>query len=200
MVETDHHPDSITGEHGSHPVGAGLGAAAGGAATGAIAGALGGPIGAAVGAVVGGVAGGLAGKAMAEEIDPTVEAAYWEKNSNQRIVTDTIPVPDRPPPISRLLNPIWNVTGMRIEVIPLWIGMPPARPLKMLGTVLISRFDKEAQIVSFSKKFKSFETASSGNCDVPPKNSTARKFESPPVPVGVGESLVLLIPSIDCRI
>jgi len=79
-VEADHNEDLITGTHGSHPVGTGLGAAAGGAATGAAAGAVGGPVGAAIGAVVGGVAGGLAGKAIAEQIDPTVENAYWEKN------------------------------------------------------------------------------------------------------------------------
>src|SRR5687768_487896 len=73
IVEADHNEDPITGEHGAHPVGAGAGAAAGAAA-----GALGGPIGAVAGAVVGGVAGGLAGKAVAEQIDPTVEYAYWE--------------------------------------------------------------------------------------------------------------------------
>ncbi len=89
VVETDHNPDAITGAYGSHPVGTGLGATAGGAATGAIAGAFGGPIGAAVGAVVGGVAGGLAGKAIAEEIDPTVEAAYWEKNYATRNYVDS---------------------------------------------------------------------------------------------------------------
>lgn len=89
VVEADHNPDAITGEHGSHPVGAGLGAAAGGAATGAIAGAVAGPVGAAVGAVVGGVAGGYAGKAMAEEIDPTVEAAYWEENYSTRDYIDS---------------------------------------------------------------------------------------------------------------
>ncbi|MBA4107919.1 MAG: hypothetical protein C0485_19475 [Pirellula sp.] len=73
----DSNRDAITGEPGSHPVGAGLGAAAGGVAAGAAAGALGGPIGAAVGAVIGGVAGGLAGKGVAEQIDPTREDAYW---------------------------------------------------------------------------------------------------------------------------
>lgn len=82
--EVDHNEDPITGEHGSHPVGTGLGAAAGGAATGAAAGAVGGPVGAAVGAVVGGIAGGFAGKAIAEQIDPTVESAYWEKNYRDR--------------------------------------------------------------------------------------------------------------------
>ena len=70
-------PDLVTGEHGSHPVGAGLGAAAGGALAGIGLGAAAGPIGAAVGAVVGGVAGAFAGKNVAEAIDPTVEDAYW---------------------------------------------------------------------------------------------------------------------------
>jgi len=80
--------DPISGTPGSHPVGTGLGAAAGGAATGAVAGAFGGPIGAAVGAVVGGIAGGLAGKAISENIDPTIEAAYWEKNYRDRDYVD----------------------------------------------------------------------------------------------------------------
>lgn len=81
--------DPITGEPGSHPTGSGVGAAAGGAATGAAAGALVGPAGAAAGAVVGGLAGGLAGKAIAENIDPTVEAAYWEKNYRGRDYVDS---------------------------------------------------------------------------------------------------------------
>lgn len=83
-IEEDRNEDAITGEPGSHPVGAGAGAAVGGAAAGAAAGAVGGPVGAAVGAVVGGVAGGLAGKAIAEQIDPTVEHAYWEENYTDR--------------------------------------------------------------------------------------------------------------------
>ena len=83
LVEADHNPDPITGEHGSHPVGAGLGAAAG-ATAGLAAGSIVGPVGAAIGAVVGGVAGGLGGKAFAEEIDPTVEAAYWQENYRSR--------------------------------------------------------------------------------------------------------------------
>jgi hypothetical protein len=83
-VARDRNEDPITGEPGSHPVGAGLGAAAGGAAAGAAAGAVGGPVGAAVGAVVGGVAGGLGGKAIAERIDPTAEDAYWRKEYSNR--------------------------------------------------------------------------------------------------------------------
>ncbi len=46
--------------------------------------AVGGPVGAAVGAVVGAVAGGLGGKAVAEEIDPTAEDAYWRENYKSR--------------------------------------------------------------------------------------------------------------------
>lgn len=75
----DRNEDPITGEPGSHPVGVGVGTA-GGAAAGAAIGAVGGPVGAVVGAVVGGVAGAYAGKGVAEKIDPTEEAAYWEKN------------------------------------------------------------------------------------------------------------------------
>ncbi len=70
--------DPITGEPGAHPVGVGIGATAGGIATGAAAGTLAaGPIGTAVGAAVGAVIGGLGGKAVAERIDPTVEANHW---------------------------------------------------------------------------------------------------------------------------
>lgn len=83
-VEADHNEDPITGEHGAHPVGTGVGAAAGGAATGAAAGAVAGPVGAAVGAVAGAVAGGLAGSAVAEQIDPTVERAYWKDEHKNR--------------------------------------------------------------------------------------------------------------------
>ncbi len=83
-IDADRNADPISGESGAHPVGAGLGAAVGGAATGAVAGAVAGPIGAAVGAAIGGVAGGLAGKQIAEEIDPTVEAAYWESAYAER--------------------------------------------------------------------------------------------------------------------
>ncbi|MHB0959567.1 MAG: hypothetical protein ACYC6N_19030 [Pirellulaceae bacterium] len=76
--------DPVTGAPGSHPVGAGVGAALGGAAAGAAAGAVAGPVGAAVGAVVGGVAGGYGGKAVAEHLDPTVEAGYWRETYSSR--------------------------------------------------------------------------------------------------------------------
>jgi uncharacterized protein (TIGR02271 family) len=80
----DTNPDPITGAPGSHPVGTGVGAVAGGAAAGAAAGTVAGPVGTAVGAAVGAVAGGLAGKAVAENIDPTAEDAYWRENYKTR--------------------------------------------------------------------------------------------------------------------
>ena len=76
--------DPITGAPGSHPVGTGVGAVAGGVAAGAAAGAVAGPVGAVVGAAVGAVVGGLAGKAVAENIDPTVEDAYWRDSYTER--------------------------------------------------------------------------------------------------------------------
>jgi hypothetical protein len=76
--------DPITGAPGAHPVGTGLGAAAGGMAAGAAAGAIGGPVGAVAGAAIGAVVGGLAGKGIAENIDPTVENAYWQENYRNR--------------------------------------------------------------------------------------------------------------------
>jgi hypothetical protein len=82
--QKDPNRDPLTGEAGSHPVGAGLGAAMGGAAAGMAAGAVGGPIGAAVGAIAGGVAGGYAGKAAAEALDPTAEEAYWQEHYTGR--------------------------------------------------------------------------------------------------------------------
>ncbi len=76
--------DPLSGEAGAHPVGTGLGAAAGGAAAGAAAGAVAGPIGAVVGTAVGAIVGGLAGKAVAEDIDPTVETEYWRSEYSNR--------------------------------------------------------------------------------------------------------------------
>lgn len=83
-VSTDLNQDPITGAPGAHPVGTGVGAAVGGAAAGAAVGTVAGPIGTAVGAAVGAVVGGLAGKGVAEAIDPTAEAAYWEANYASR--------------------------------------------------------------------------------------------------------------------
>jgi hypothetical protein len=85
--KTDANRDPLTGEPGSHPVGTGAGAAAGGAA-GAAMGAVGGPVGAAVGLVAGAVVGGLTGKAVAENIDPTAEDAYWSEEYSKRPYAD----------------------------------------------------------------------------------------------------------------
>ncbi len=82
--EADRNPDPITGAPGSHPVGVGVGAGLGGAAAGAAAGAVAGPVGTVVGAAIGAVAGGYAGKGVAEQIDPTVEEAYWQDNYRTR--------------------------------------------------------------------------------------------------------------------
>ncbi|WP_437186985.1 hypothetical protein SH668x_000358 [Planctomicrobium sp. SH668] len=78
------HEDPLSGETGAHPIGVGLGAAATGAAVGAVGGMVGGPVGATLGAIVGAVAGGLGGKAFAEEVDPTIEEAFWRKNYQGR--------------------------------------------------------------------------------------------------------------------
>ena len=77
------HPDPITGEPGSHPVGTGIGTASG-AATGAAIGALGGPIGMAIGAIAGGVTGAAVGHGVGEAVDPTEEDAYWRNNYRDR--------------------------------------------------------------------------------------------------------------------
>lgn len=68
--------DPLTDEAGAHPVGVGIGAAGAGLAGGAI-GSVAGPVGTVIGAGIGAVAGGLAGKAVAEQVDPTIEDAYW---------------------------------------------------------------------------------------------------------------------------
>ena len=82
-------PDPITGAPGSHPVGTGAGAV-GGALAGAAAGAaIGGPVGAAVGGTIGAVAGGAAGHGLAEQVDPTIEDAYWRENYKTRPYVDT---------------------------------------------------------------------------------------------------------------
>lgn len=79
----DANRDPLSGAPGAHPVGTGLGAASAGAA-GAAVGAVAGPVGAVIGAAAGAVLGGLAGKAVAEQIDPTAEEAYWYDNFAQR--------------------------------------------------------------------------------------------------------------------
>jgi hypothetical protein len=71
--------DPVTGAPGAHPVGVGVGSALGAAAAGAALGTVAGPVGAVAGAVVGGVLGGLGGKAVAEQLDPTLQSEddYW---------------------------------------------------------------------------------------------------------------------------
>ena len=76
--------DPISGESGAHPVGVGVGAALGGAAAGAAAGTVAGPLGTVAGTIIGGVAGALAGKALAEDVDPTVESQYWMSQYKNR--------------------------------------------------------------------------------------------------------------------
>jgi hypothetical protein len=81
----DAHRDPLSGAAGSHAVGTGVGTLTGGviggvaagAAIGTVAGPVGTLVGGAAGAIVGGVVGGLAGKAVAEDIDPTVEHGFW---------------------------------------------------------------------------------------------------------------------------
>jgi uncharacterized protein (TIGR02271 family) len=87
-ISKDRNEDPITGEPGAHPVGVGVGTAAGGAAAGMAAGMAAGPVGAVIGAVAGGVVGAFAGKAVAEEIDPTAEDAYWRNNYKSRAYVD----------------------------------------------------------------------------------------------------------------
>lgn len=84
LVEKHANRDPISGEPGSHPVGTGLGSVGAAAAGAAVGAAIGGPVGAVVGAVAGAVAGGAAGHAAGEKLDPTVEAAYWQKNYGNR--------------------------------------------------------------------------------------------------------------------
>ncbi len=88
----DANRDPITGAPGSHPVGTGVGAAGGGLA-GAAAGAaigtaiapgIGTAVGAVIGAVAGGAAGGGVGHVVAENINPTVEDAYWRGEHRNR--------------------------------------------------------------------------------------------------------------------
>jgi hypothetical protein len=95
LADRDRNEDPITGEPGSHPLGAGLGAAAGGAAAGAAAGAVAGPVGTVAGTIIGGIAGGFAGKGIAEQIDPTVEEHYWRNEyPNREYYDPTIGYPE----------------------------------------------------------------------------------------------------------
>ncbi len=73
-------PDPITGAPGSHPAGTAAGGVAGAVAGAAAGTAVGGPLGGFVGGALGAVAGGAGGKAVAEEVNPTVEDAYWREH------------------------------------------------------------------------------------------------------------------------
>lgn len=76
--------DPLSGEAGSHPLGAGVGAALGAAATGAMVGSMAGPVGSLAGTIIGGLAGAIAGKALAEEFNPTYELEYWKGEYTKR--------------------------------------------------------------------------------------------------------------------
>ena len=88
----DANRDPLSGATGAHPLGTGAGTLTGGviggvgagAAIGTVAGPVGTLVGAAAGAVIGGVAGGLAGKALAENIDPTIEHGFWRSTFTAR--------------------------------------------------------------------------------------------------------------------
>lgn len=112
----DRNEDPITGAPGSHPVGTGLGAAGAGAAATAIGAAVGGPVGAAVGAAVGAVAGGLAGKGIAEQIDPTVEDAYWRNaHRNESYYDSTATYNDYAPAYRTGYEGYGRYSGRRFE-------------------------------------------------------------------------------------
>lgn len=76
--------DPLSGEPGAHPVGTGTGSAAGAAAGAAVGGVIAGPVGAVLGGAIGAVAGGQVGHSAAEELNPTVEGAYWRENFAKR--------------------------------------------------------------------------------------------------------------------
>jgi uncharacterized protein (TIGR02271 family) len=85
------HPDPITGAPGFHPIGTGVGAtggglagAAAGAAIGSVVPGIGTLVGGVVGTIAGAAGGGLAGHAVAENIDPSAEDAYWRENYRNR--------------------------------------------------------------------------------------------------------------------
>lgn len=71
--------DPLTDEPESHPLGTGVGAASAGV-MGAAAGSLAGPVGGVIGAAVGSIIGGVIGHEMAEDVNPTIEDAYWRSH------------------------------------------------------------------------------------------------------------------------
>ncbi len=110
--------DPITGQPGSHPMGAGLGAAGGGVAGAAIGAAVGGPLGAAVGAVVGGVAGAFGGRGVAEAMHPTHEESYWrEHHYHQPSSSDKFSFEDFEPAYRTGYEGVLKYAGQRYEDI-----------------------------------------------------------------------------------
>ena len=89
-LEFEENLDPITGERGSHPVGTGLGAASVGLTGAAIGTAFGGPVGGAIGGVIGSILGAFGGRAVAENIDPTAEDAYWREAHRQQEFADAV--------------------------------------------------------------------------------------------------------------
>jgi outer membrane lipoprotein SlyB len=77
-------PDPITGAPGSHPIGTAAGAGSAAAAGAAIGVAVGGPVGFVVGGTVGAIVGAAVGHTVAEDVNPSVEDAYWRDNYSTR--------------------------------------------------------------------------------------------------------------------
>src|SRR6187399_496629 len=98
--------DPLTGAPGAHPVGTAAGAVAGGIATGA-----------AVGTVAGPVVGGLAGKGIAEQIDPTVEDAYWRDNYSSRPYVSGGSYDDYGPAYSYGVNSYSKYAGRKFDEV-----------------------------------------------------------------------------------
>ncbi len=84
----DMNRDPITGAPGAHPVGVGVGGT-GGAVAGAVVGSVLGPIGTLIGGAIGAIAGAAAGKGVAERMDPTGEAEYWQTEYTKRPYFDS---------------------------------------------------------------------------------------------------------------
>ncbi|WP_284615373.1 hypothetical protein [Aquabacterium humicola] len=124
LKDTRMHPDAdanrdpLSGAPGAHPVGTGIGAAVGGMATGAAIGTTAGPVGTAIGAAAGAIVGGLAGKAIAEQVDPTLEDGYWRDNYSKRPYVDQgAPYDDYAPAYRHGVDAYTRYPGERFEDI-----------------------------------------------------------------------------------
>lgn len=84
VMTTQEHRDPLSGEPGAHPIGTGVGATIGGVVAGAALGSVVGPAGTVIGMAIAATLGGLAGKGVAENIDPTAEDAYWQREYRNR--------------------------------------------------------------------------------------------------------------------